>query len=329
MPTLHGFGTRVIRSAVPFHALPRGRATNCSAVIELDWDSDCIPGDVIWDHHWRDDGEVVLSLARHEDGYWLRVPDLADFRLQLAPERVFVAAAAGELDTVTLEHLLVDQIMPRVLSASGHLLVHASALRIQKQHALFIAPSGWGKSTLAALLHQRGHTVLSDDCLQLDAVGESFRATPTYPSLRLNPDSLAAIFPDLPESQPVADYSDKRRVPMPGHQDEVESDGDGSVAVDALYLLGDPEGSADGTITITPLHPAETCMRLIKHSFRLDLTDPVANAAHLERCSQVARAIPAFRLDYPRDFTQGPELERAIVQHLADVASTSGKIQSS
>src|SRR5690606_19444533 len=131
------------------------------------------------------------------------------------------------------EHMLVDQVLPRLLAQLGHLLVHGSALRIDGRGALFIGPSGRGKSTLAGLMQRQGHTVLSDDCILLVADGERFQALPTYPSLRLNIDSLAALFPVSPDTVSVAAYSEKRRLPMTTPGNLVDG-----MPVDALYLLG-------------------------------------------------------------------------------------------
>lgn len=301
----------MVRTSLLLLALPPSTARDSTDIIDIDWGACPIPDDAEWRHHWQDGEEVVLSLARHGTDYWLRVPDLADFLLQLDSCRVRVSPDAASLDIATLEHLLVDQILPRLLAQRGELLIHASALSIAGRHALFLGPGGWGKSTLAGLLQRRGHNVLSDDCVQLRREGGRFLAIPTYPSLRLYPDSLDAVFPDLAESTPVANYTEKRRVPM-----TPANDAENGVPVDVLYLLGDP-AEADGTIRITPLRPAEICLALIRHSFRLDLSDRAASAKQLERCSEIARSVPAFRLDYPRDYALHDELARVVTEHLA------------
>lgn len=306
------FGSRTVSSSLELHALPVTRLVgNTSNVIHVDWGCDPAPVDTNWHHHWLDADEVVLSLAIQGPDYWLRVPGIADFLLQMDPCRVLVSPEAKSLDPATLEHQLVDQILPRLLAQKGELLVHASALSIHQSHALFLGPSGWGKSTLAGLLQLNGHSVLSDDCVQLNVSEERLTALPTYPSLRLNADSLDALFPDLTETTPVAGYSEKRRVPV-----ALPEIADSGVPVDALYLLADPADN-DGSISITALKPAEICLALIKHSFRLDLSDRAASAKQLERCSHIARTVPAFRLDYPRDYTQQDALVLAITQHLA------------
>lgn len=280
---------------------------------ELDWNPCGAPLNAEWSHHWRDCDEIVLSLAKVDSDYWLRSPGVADFLVRMQPCRILISPEPS-VDASTLEHILVDQVLPRVLAQQGELMVHASALGIGGRHALFSGLSGWGKSTLAGLLQRQGHDVLSDDCVQLVADGERFNAMPTYPSLRLYADSLEELFPGLHSSTaPVASYSEKRRVPV-----EIPQDIDTAFPVDALYLLSDPNEAGD-SISITPLRPAEACQALLRHSFRLDLTDRAANAHQFALCGAVARGVPAFRLDYPRNFARGEELVRHVTHHLASL----------
>lgn len=282
------------------------------STITLDWAAAGAPDGLSWLHHWTDGDEVLLSMAQQNEGYWLRVPGYADFFVRLRPCTVLVFPTHGSLDGLTLEHLLVDQILPRVAAQLGGTLIHASTIRIGERQVLFIGPSGWGKSTLAGLLYSAGHRILSDDCAQLIVAQPGHvRAVPTYPSLRLCVDSLAAIFPSQVGTVPVASYSNKRRIPIPA----VEAT-DVTPQVDALYLLGDPAQNTR-RIQITPVTPALSCLTLIRHSFRLDLFDREASALHLQQCGEIADAIPAFQLDYPRDYARQDELVDAVLGHIA------------
>ena len=168
------------------------------------------------------------------------------------------------------------------------------------------------------LLHRAGHPVLSDDCvqLQLDPVGR-VRALATYPSLRLNTDSLQALFPDQADTAPVAHYTDKRRVPVPAPADAGQP-----TPVDAIYLLGDPAQDGDD-VRIEPAHPAAICLALIRHSFRLDLGDRAASAAQLRQCGAIASAVPGFELHYPRDHARSDALLEALFAHLATLPPAS------
>lgn len=315
-PVHQAFGASALRTPFALPSLPAAQGSPESR-IDLNWAGSGAPEDIAWVHHWIDGDEVLLSLALHEDGYWLRVPDYADFLVRLQPCSVMVSPEAQALDVATLEHLLVDQVLPRVLAQLGGTLVHASTVRIGGRHVLFLGPSGWGKSTLAGLLYRAGHPVLSDDCVQLVAAPSGrFHAVPTYPSLRLNADSLQAVFPGQVETAPVASYSNKRRIPIasPGQVD-------GPAKVDALYLLGDPAQAGD-EVRIAPAAPAAACLALIRHSFRLDLGDRQASAMQLRQCGAIAEAVPAFTLDYPRDHARHAELLETLLAHV-DTLSTS------
>ncbi len=306
------FGPFVLDSPLALAAPAAAACDTIAPVLRLDWHPTSAAIDSNWTHHWRDGSEIVLSLAHAGPAYWLRAPGIADFLLEPGEARCLMAADAGLADPATLEHLLVDQVLPRLLAQRGDLLVHASAVAIAGCVALFLAPSGYGKSTLAALLHARGHRVLSDDCVLLDAAQGMPRVAPTYPSLRLYPDSLGVALPAVTATGPVAGYSAKRRVPMAASPGTWHG-------VDALYVLGDPREAGE-TVLIRALRPAEACLALIRHSFRLDLGDRVASTRQLAQCSRIANQVPAFLLDYPRDFEHKDALLDALAIHLANLS---------
>src|SRR5690606_15592791 len=111
-----------------------------------------------------------------------------------------------------------------------------------------------------------------------------------------------------------------RRIPM-------QAAGAGTpTRVDAIYLLGDPE-HADSAVHISQLAPARICLALVKHSFRLDLADQAASALHLQRCSDIARSVPGFRLDYPRDHARHEALMGALLDHVASLPNPEQKTE--
>jgi hypothetical protein len=65
---------------------------------------------------------------------------------------------------------------------------------------------------------------------------EAVRAVPTYPSLRLRPDSVDALFPGDTALAPLYSYSDKPRFSVP---DVSRQAAGGRVA--AVYFLGDAD----------------------------------------------------------------------------------------
>ena len=108
-----------------------------------------------WVREWtREDGRAWLRFGRRaagEDDWLLRLPRLADF-VVTGGARVIRGRAARGVPVRTLRHLLIDHVVPIVLSARGHLLLHASGIRTPAGALLFAGSSGSGKSTLAYLL---------------------------------------------------------------------------------------------------------------------------------------------------------------------------------
>src|SRR5205807_10064457 len=112
----------------------------------------------------------------------------------------------------TLKHLLLDQVLPLLLSQQGKLVLHASAVAGPGGALAFTGPSGHGKSTLAASFSTNGYELLTDDCLMVEDRNGSIFGTPLYPSLRLYPEVIRTLFPKQPASTPVTHYSSKQRL---------------------------------------------------------------------------------------------------------------------
>lgn len=272
-----------------------------------------------WDHQWRgNDGSMNLQVvrlpqARHDDParYWLQVPGLCDFVLSPAIGDVAVAAP-DNIAANTLEHLLLDQAIPRLLAGAGHLVVHASLVRIGDQVIAFLGHSGWGKSTLAALFHQRSYPALCDDCVVFETDAERTSATPSYPGLRLFSDSIEQALANAGPSDSVSDYSHKQRIIRLGIPPEAL----GAHPLAAIFLLDDPQHGGD-SLRIEPITAAAACMAIIEHGFRLNPAEPAESVRQLQSASTVARNTPAYLLHNPRDFRQQDALIDCILDHLA------------
>jgi hypothetical protein len=276
------------------------------------------PAGIEWIRHWYTEaGDLSLSLARKSDEFLLRFPYLADFVIS-GDGRQIAAWPTPATDRETLCHLLLDQVLPRLLAHQGRLVLHASAVRVDGRTIAFAGESGRGKSTLAMSLHTAGFPLLSDDGLVVAAGESSALALPIYPGLRLWPPSIAAFFVKSPPLAQVRHYSAKQRVVLPENSAPV------SAPLAALYLLAArPPYDAVRTITVSPLSPRDACVELIRHSFLLDVSDPRRAAGLLAAAGSVAAQLPVFVLIYPRVYSCLPAVRAAILQYLehhADVA---------
>lgn len=265
-----------------------------------------------WVHHWCDvAGSIQISVARWDQAYWLRFPELCDFLVDVRRSRIELMPAPG-LDLDTLEHLLVDQVLPRYLAGTGNLVVHASAVRVNGKAALFLGQSGWGKSTLAGLLRSGERRLLSDDCVILLPAQGELRAIATYASLRLFNDSMEVLGESVGTTLPLASYTEKRRLRVDSGPAERFNE---SVSVAAIYLLVDPQAGS-GKHSIQPLSPIATCMGLIAHAFKLDPLDHVQVTRQLTQASNATGLVPAFLLDYPRDYASSQESVEFLLAHI-------------
>lgn len=308
------FGDRIVRTALALGELADFEDDPVHRPIRIE----VLPGpdeaSVEWLHDWQDGtGQVTLRLGRCGPVFFLRFPGLCDFSLDPARSLVAVHCRAP-VDAATLEHLLVDQVLPRFLAQEGRLSSHASAISTPVGTLLFLGMSGWGKSTLAGLLQSRGLEVLSDDCVLLGEAAGRVTALPTYESLRLYGDSLANALPTLPATTSVASYTDKRRI-----SGTRRKTGTHATSVIAMYFLNDPADAVDEP-RIVRQSEATTCIRLIRHAFQLDITDRQASGRLLQQASAVARAVPAFELGYPRDFSRAHGVAEAVHHHALAIA---------
>lgn len=262
---------------------------------------------------WRDGLGLIISLRNESvaSHYILNFSDTLVIEVMPDRRRIVTPSTSLGLSQLNVDHMLADQVAPRVLAHDGTLVVHAGAFRVGNQAILIIGKSGSGKSTLAASFAGAGYDLLGDDALIISWNDGEAVARAVYPSLRLLPDSLAALLPDSHSTTPVANYGSKRRLSVP-----VESEGaPGPLPVAATFVLGPP--ATDGQVHIEPLSVAATCMALVANSFALDPTDPDRAALRLHGASALANKVPAFALSYPHDFARLPEIRTAILATIA------------
>jgi hypothetical protein len=251
-----------------------------------------------WIHEWTlPDGRVSIASARHAGGYLLRFPGLADFLVSGDGSRI--ACLDAECPASTIRHLLLDQVVPRVVGHGGRLVAHAGCVELEDGRAIaFLGSTGWGKSTLAAAFVADGARLVTDDCLLIESHAHGVRCIPSYTGLRLLPDAETAPPGAQFEERELAHYSAKRRyAPAAGPGNEFRP-------LSTLFVLGDPSNRAVADqITIERLTGAAAFMSLLSSAFTLDVGGRRAIERHFETTGTIgAAAVPCFRLEYPREY---------------------------
>ena len=271
--------------------------------------------DLNWFHQClTEDGREIMSAAREGETYTLYFQGLAHFSIDFPSKKISIYPE-DNCPRTTLAHLLMDQVMPRVLCHQGRVVIHASAIALADGRALaFTGPSGRGKSTLALAMQKAGFRLLSDDCLLLERRESSVMAIPAYASVRLWPDSLEAMLGqgeavglDISE---MAHYTSKKQVFV--NQPESIADQHGHPLVRVFSLapsrLEPPEPSKNEDLRVDPVSGSAAIMTLIESLFALDVKRKSAVRRSFDSAGKIAAAVPVFSASYPRDFKKLPQL---------------------
>ena len=301
----YAFANLVLESSLPLPELQRcaGASPNCR--IDL---APAAPTDGAWPSPSPSPREIRKQDGGH--GYTIDFGGAARFEVSAGGDSVCCRPAPGATDAA-LRHLLLDHVLPRVLCLRGLLVLHASALRAPDGRAVaFLGASGAGKSTLAASLVAGGWRLLADDALVIEGGAVGPTAVPTYPGVRLWPDSAAWI---ASGSEPADPAAAKLRVdPASLGGSPVFSTAPASLA--RVYIVADDIGS--GPPTVDPVAAGEALRRAFEEELRLADADRPSLQASFDRIA-TSGVLPLFRrLSYPRMFEALPALHAAIERDL-------------
>jgi hypothetical protein len=204
--------------------------------------------------------------------------------------------------------LLLDQVLPLVLSWRGQLVLHGSAVLTPKGTIAFVGDSGSGKSTLASSFKEEGLAVLTDDCLLLEEYEDGLTAIPSYPGVRLWPKVADAILGKGSALAEVAHYTEKKRL----NRSAGIHFSTRPTKLRRLYFLT-PVEEDEAKVRIKPVSSRDAVVELVKYTFLIDVTDRLRLRREFERLSRVATQPLFYRLSFPRDFSRLAEVRRAIL----------------
>lgn len=254
-------------------------------------------------------GSLVLSRTREGDQFGFALEFADKLIVDLWPDRKLAIEHILQdgLPAETSAHFLDDQVVPRLMAHLGDIVLHGGAIRALGKAVVFIGESGRGKSTLCADFDSAGFPLMGDDALVLDDAPETPRIRAVYPSLRLLPDTIAALFENPLTAVSIGDYTDKQRIdraPAGTHEHD-------ALPLAAIFLLGPP--AQDERIAVDAASPTDVCMAMITNSFELNPVDTARAASKLGRISVIANRVPAFHLRYPRNYALLPQVRDAIL----------------
>jgi hypothetical protein len=253
---------------------------------------------------WEDPARGERSFQKTPAGILLTWSRYARFLVSDGRE-IICEPAPGNSDEAVIRHLLMGPVFSILSYQLGTAIFHASAVALASGGVAFMARAGYGKSTQAAAMVQRGAPLITDDLLLLQVVEQKVTALPGVPYLKLWPSSMAMIGEDPADHPLVKTNLEKRSLNMGA---TVMS---GTVPMRAIYLL-EPGPSLE----IQQLSKTEALRRIMPHwygaLFQGELLPVLGLERHFLDCTAIVERIPVYLLKRPPSMDLIPEICQAI-----------------
>jgi hypothetical protein len=249
-------------------------------------------------------GDVHARLVTHDAGLRVSVDDTADF--DIFPDgRIVAVAKPGAWDDFLRAHLL-GRVLAMALFDAGWLPLHGSAVATHEGVIAFLAPKGFGKSSLALALVHAGASLVTDDTLPIEPATPP-RAWPGVHSLRVHEDALAAL--DI-SARGVATREGKLALSAtPGVRLSVAP-----LPLAAIYLLAPHERAERAQDVVrTPFSPVFAAGAVMAHVKVGRMLGPDAVGPMLERIAPIVRSVPVLQLSVTRELAKLADVARTVL----------------
>lgn len=229
--------------------------------------------------------------------------------------RAIVMQPCTEVDVSELRLFLLGSAWGALGYQRGWFPLHASIVQIGEGAVAFCAPSGGGKSSLAAWLVKGGYALVSDDLCRLDVMSTQppciWRSTPR---LKLWQDALTVLrWQDqrLNRDQSRVDKYHMSLSKASAHQATCFD----TLPLRAIYVL------AWGPLAIEPLtglHAVRTVLETA--SYRPEFVKALGQTArYWQQAIALVGQTPVFCLRRPRDWTAMPEVGKRLLDHVQKI----------
>jgi hypothetical protein len=268
---------------------------------------------------------AAVSLYKLAGGYRLQYADTGSF--DISSDGRFIDWSSPALCSLPAARLdIISQVLPLALYASGMICLHGSAVALEGGGAIgFLAPSFYGKSTLAMAMARAGvgARILTDDALPVEPRAP-ITAWPGVHSVRLWDDAARRIIGDA-ELESVGAYQLERRdgnawptEPFEGTavtskqilsrlpEDRLMLD---RTALRAIYVLVPTAARPNSPAARRSLLPTvRAAVSLVQHAKLGALLGKSEAPVLLDRAVRVAAAVPVYELAIVRDLDRIPDV---------------------
>jgi len=228
-------------------------------------------------------------------------------RFRVREGREVTIAPTPLVEEGVIRALLMGPALAVLLHQRGLLILHASAVLMNRAVVAFLGQEGAGKSTVAAILHKCGHPLVADDVVAVQTTATAPLVFPSYPQLNLSPDALASLGRN-PGSSPRLHSGVEKRAFHAASGFSLDP-----VPLHLLYIL------AKGPRTeIETLQPQEAFVELLRHSYGTRLIRGKAAPGHFRQCVNVLKSVSVRRLQVRPDLSELSNLAKLINNDAAE-----------
>lgn len=229
---------------------------------------------------------AASSLTAQEGGYTVRINNLCDFEIDGRLAEMTVHLAPHQDDEAA--SLLAGGALAALMALRGITVLHASAVEMPEGAVAFVANSGGGKSTVAAICCAAGARLVSDDVLRVEVEnGEAFCHRGSS-ELRLRPQAA-----ELAERVGEARRStiDQRTAAL------APTTGSERLTIAAIVNPRCDHGGEK--LEITRLRGPEALFELVRYPRTLGWRDQEPARRDFHVLAQIADLVPVFRASLP------------------------------
>lgn len=220
------------------------------------------------------------------------------------------------VDDELIRLCLLGPVIALAAQQLGATVLHASCVDVIGCGVAFLAEKGWGKSTLAAMMHRQGHQLICDDLTVLRETAGQLHIEQGSPSIKLCPEVIECLgehFDDLPQLH----SSFEKKLFRFERVDECAP-----VPLSAIFILDwGPESAIELLKSFTALRA------LAPHwygaRFGLEILHALGVQTHFLQCSHLVQTVPCARLIRPRRLDALADVANLVqdyVSHLAPVS---------
>lgn len=250
--------------------------------------------------------ELNVTLSSIAEGIRVTYSDTGSYDLTDGG-RTITWYRPGDPDLGNARLDVLGTLLTLALHLNDHLTLHGSAVAFDSGVIAFLAPSGFGKSTLAMSLTVSGARFMSDDAVPVRVVGTEVIASPGVPSPRFRQDSFARFQDVLPN--PITLDNGKVSAGEQLAGDVIEAR---ERPLTAIYLLNPVMPDVTTQLNRSLLPPMVATVHLLRNAKLAKLLWDDESQRLFTLVSDVVRHVPVWSLEVPRDM----ELLPSVVEQL-------------